>query len=126
VDRTPQREVGMQTQVTISDADRGLDFRLEVACDYFPATRPHWGWRHGGEPGEAARVELQQVRCLEVVIQCGRVEIAANPRSGDSPAVARQVGEWCRTKYADEITQAVLDQINAAHPGALGIPRRTG
>ena len=109
----------MQTTITITDPDRRLDFRLDVACDYFPPRSPRWGWRHGGEPGETARVEVSRVRCLEIVVWCGKWGVSAIPATEERRSLESRIGDWCLEHYPDEIERAVLDAVDAP-VGAAG------
>jgi hypothetical protein len=103
----------MQTNVTISDADRRVDYILQVGCDFLPGAAPRWGWRNGGEPGTAPAVEINRVRCLEVVIWCGKCPVAAFPAAAGRESLESRIGAWCLDKYPEEIEQAVLYAILA-------------
>jgi hypothetical protein len=101
----------MQTTVTISDADRQVDYTLCVGCDFLAAAAPRWGWRNGGEPGSGPAVEINQVRCLEVAVWCGPFAISALPATDARKSLEKRIGAWCLDNYANEIEQAVLEEI---------------
>lgn len=103
----------MRFDVTITDPDRKLDFTLALECRYRAASRPRMGWNDGGEPGESAAVEIEGARCVEVVLWCGKQGLSACPGLADDARLESQLGAWCLDQYADEIEQAVLDQIAA-------------
>ena len=113
----------MQITITISDADRDVDYILTVACDFFSGSAPRSGWLDGGEPGEAPAGEISRVRCLEMALWCGQYAVLALPGLA-SPGLAspgsalrgadprgsleERIGDWCLDKYSDEIEAAVL------------------
>jgi hypothetical protein len=101
----------MQTTVTISDADRNVDYILLVDCDFLAGSAPHWGWRNGGEPGEGPAVEVNHVRCLELAVWCGKSAVAAFPAADARESLEGRIGAWCLDKYPQEIEQAVLEAI---------------
>lgn len=104
----------MHTTVTITDADRHVDYVLAVACDYRPGMRGRYGWLDGGEPGEAPAVEINAVRCLEVAVWCGDEAVSAFPAGGGRDSLESRIGRWCLEKYAEEIEQAVLETVLGA------------
>lgn len=101
----------MHATVTISDADRRIDYLLAVGCDFLAGTAPRWGWRHGGEPGTGPAVEINHVRCLEVAVWCGKSAVSAFPAADARESLETRIGAWCLEKYAEEIEQAVLEAI---------------
>ena len=113
----------MQITITISDADRDVDYILAVACDFLCGSAPRSGWLDGGEPGEAPAVEISRVRCLEMAVRCGQYAVSARPglalRGLAQPGLAlrgtdpresleERIGDWCLDKYLDQIEAAVL------------------
>ncbi len=109
----------MQVTITITDADRSVDYTLAVACDFLPGAAPRFGWRDGGEPGEAPAVEISRVRCVEVTLWCGKYGVSALPGADSRESLETKIGAWCREKYADEIQQAVLETVLARREANL-------
>jgi hypothetical protein len=103
----------MLTTITITDADRGVDYTLAVACDFLPGLAPRYGWRDGGEPGEAPAVEINRVRCVEMALWCGKYAVSALPGADVQKSLEAKIGAWCLEKYAAEIEQAVLETVLA-------------
>ncbi len=103
----------MQATITISDADRCLDFTLAVACDFLPGAAPRRGWLNGGHPGEAPAVEINRVRCVEIALWCGKYAVSALPAADTRQSLETTIGAWCREKYPEEIEQAVLETVLA-------------
>src|SRR6266849_6211422 len=103
----------MHTTVTISDADRNVDYLLAVACDVLPGSAPRWGWRDGGEPGEGPAVEINRVRCLEIAVGCGKCAASAMPAADGRESLESRIGAWCLDRYREEIEQAVLEAMAA-------------
>lgn len=103
----------MNVTVTITDADRAVDYLLAVACDFLAGTRARRGWVDGGSPGEAPAVEINAVRCLEAALWCGPYAVSAFPAADSRESLERKVGQWCLDRYAEEIEQAVLDFLLA-------------
>ena len=101
----------MNTTITITDADRIVDYTLAVACDFLPGSRPKMGWRDGGDPGEAPAVEINSVKCLEIAVWCGKNAISALPAADGRLSLESRIGAWCLERYAEEIEQAVLESI---------------
>src|SRR5437868_7073394 len=108
----------MHTTITISDADRSVDYTLAVAGDFLAGSALRRGWLDGGNPGEAPAVEINRVRCLEIVLWCGTCAVSLRPDSDDGEALEWQVGAWCLDHYADQIEEAVLDAVVARHAAA--------
>ena len=108
----------MQMTVTISDADRSVDYILAVACDFLAGSAPRAGWLDGGEPGEAPAVEIGRVRCLEIAVWCGPCSVSALPGADARESLERQIGEWCLEKYSGEIETAVLEACLARRAAA--------
>lgn len=103
----------MLTTITITDADRSVDYTLAVACDFLSGSAPRYGWLDGGEAGEAPAVEISSVRCLEVALWCGRYAVSALPGADSLESLESKIGAWCLEKYAAEIEQAVLEAVLA-------------
>jgi hypothetical protein len=103
----------VNTTVTISDADRSVDFTLAVACDFLAGAPARRGWLEGGYPGEAPAVEINSVRCLEVALWCGKYAVSAFPGADSRESLEKKVGQWCLDMYPEEIEQAVLDLLVA-------------
>lgn len=101
----------MNTTITITDADRLVDYTLAVACDCLPGSAPRFGWRDGGDPGEAATVEINAVRCLEIAVWCGKHALSALPAADARESLEARIGAWCLDRYQAEIEQAVLETI---------------
>ena len=101
----------MNAIITITDADRIVDYTLAVACDFLPGAAPRAGWRDGGDPGEAPAVEINAVRCLEVAVWCGKHAVSALPAADPRESLESRIGAWCLDRYGDEIEQAVLESI---------------
>ena len=101
----------MHATVTISDADRQIDYTLAVGCDYLAGAAPRWGWRNGGEPGAGPAVEINHVRCLEIAVWCGRCAVSAFPAADARESLETRIGAWCLENYAEEIEQAVLEAM---------------
>lgn len=92
----------MHATIDISDADRCVDYTLEVLFDFRPST--------SGDrvtPGEAVRVEVASVRCPEVTIWCGKHGVGAE---AVSDAQEKSIGSWCLEKYREEIESELLKQ----------------
>jgi hypothetical protein len=105
----PRREDDLHTTVTITDADRSVDYTLAVACDFLAGTPAHRGWLDGGHPGEAPAVEINAVRCLEVALWCGKYAVSAFPAADTRESLEKKIGQWCLDRYPEEIEQAVLE-----------------
>jgi hypothetical protein len=105
--------------ITITDADRAVDYTLAVACDFLPGAVPRLGWRDGGEPGEAPAVEINRVRCVEVTTWCGKHAVSAIPGTDPRESLEAMIGNWCLEKYPDEIEQAVLETMMARREADL-------
>ena len=103
----------MQITIMISDADRDVDYILAVACDFLSGSAPRSGWLDGGEPGEAPAVEISCVRCLEMVLWCGKSAVSAQPAADPRESIELRIGKWCLEKFPDEIEAAVLAAILA-------------
>jgi hypothetical protein len=99
----------MQMTITISDADRSVDYILAVSCDFLCGSAPRLGWLDGGEPGAAPQVEIGRIRCLEMALWCGPYAVSAFPGSDLRESLEQRIGEWCLHKYAAEIEAAVLE-----------------
>ncbi len=107
----------MQVTITISDADREVDFTLAVACDFLPGAASRPGWLDGGDPGEAFAVEINRVLCLEMALWCGDCAVAALPGADPRESLESRIGDWCLRKYQPEIESAVLDTCVALRNG---------
>jgi len=105
----------MNATITISDADRCIDYTLAVACDFLQGAAPRRGWRDGGDPGEAPAVEINRVRCVEISLWCGKYAVTALPAADARRSLETQIGAWCLEKYHAEIEQAVLDTVLERH-----------
>jgi len=101
------------TTITITDADRSVDYTLAGACDFVPGAAPRYGWLDGGEPGEAPAVEINNVRCLEMSLWCGKYAVSALPAADHHESLELKIGAWCLEKYPAEIEQAVLETVLA-------------
>src|SRR5258708_20808902 len=99
----------MHMTVTISDADRNVDYILDVSCDFLCGSAPRAGWRDGGQPGAAPAVEISRVRCLEMALWCGQYAVSALPGGDPRQSLEQRIGEWCLDKYFAEIEAAVLE-----------------
>ena len=108
----------MNTTITITDADRSVDYTLAVACDFLPATSCRHGWLDGGDPGEAPAVEISRVRCVEVALWCGKHAVSALPAADPRESLESKIGAWCLEKYRAEIEQAVLETVLVRREGA--------
>jgi len=104
----------MNATITITDADRSVDYTLAVACDFLPDCRPRPGWRDGGDPGAGPAVEINRVRCVEMAVWCGKHAVSALPAADPRQSLEAKIGAWCLEKYAGEIEQAVLETVLAA------------
>lgn len=109
----------MHIDISITDADRMLDFTLAVDCSYREGTRSRPGWRDGGEKGEAPAVEIERARCLDVVVWCGKTGVSAVPGLADDERLESRLGEWCLAHYAEEIERAVWEQLQARRRAVL-------
>ena len=99
----------MQMTITISDADRRVDYMLAVSCDLLSGSAPRRGWLDGGDSGAAPAVEIGRVRCLEMALWCGQYAVSAFPGGDPRESLEQRIGEWCLDKYAAEIEAAVLE-----------------
>jgi hypothetical protein len=108
----------MQLTITISDADREVDYLLEVTCDFLTGLAPRWGWRDGGDAGEAPAVEVSRVRCQEIAVWCGPYAVSAWPAGDCRRSLEQQIGQWCLEKYSEEIELAALENCLAQRNGA--------
>jgi hypothetical protein len=103
----------MNATITITDADRAVDYTLAVACDFLPGCRARQGWRDGGDPGTAPAVEINRVRCVEMAVWCGKHAVSALPAADPRESLEARIGAWCLEKYSQEIEQAVLETVLA-------------
>ena len=103
----------MNATITLTDADRSVDYTLSVACDFLAGSAPCQGWRDGGHPGEAPAIEINRVRCVEIAVWCGSHAVSALPAADAQESLERQIGAWCLEHYAKEIEQAVLEAVLA-------------
>jgi hypothetical protein len=101
----------MKATITITDADRSVDYTLAVAGDFLPATPRRRGWLDGGHPGEGPAVEIDSVRCIEVALWCGKHAVSALPAADPCASLESKIGAWCLEKYREEIEQAVLEIV---------------
>jgi hypothetical protein len=108
----------MNTTITITDADRCVDYTLAVACDFHTGAAPRLGWLDGGCAGEAPAVEINRVRCVEVALWCGKYAVSALPAADARQSLEAKIGEWCLEKYPEEIEQAVLETVLARRAAA--------
>jgi hypothetical protein len=108
----------MITTITITDADRSIDYTLAVACDYLPGAGARPGWLDGGDPGAAPAVEVNRVRCVEMAVWCGKYAVSALPAADPRESLEAKIGAWCLEKYAIEIEQAVLQTVLARRAAA--------
>ena len=99
----------MQVTITISDADRQVDYILAVACDFLAGSPPRAGWLDGGDPGEGAAVEINRVRCLGMAVWCGQYAVSALPGTDPRESLETRIGDWCLDQYPEEIETAVLE-----------------
>jgi hypothetical protein len=105
----------MQITITISDADRAVDYVLAVACDFLAGSAPRSGWLDGGAPGEAPAVEISRVRCLEMAVWCGKYAVSALPGADLCASLEQRIGDWCLDQYPGEIETAALAACLARH-----------
>jgi len=103
----------MNATITVTDADRSVDYTLAVACDFLPGAGPVCGWRNGGHPGEAPAIEISRVRCIEIATWCGKHAVSALPAADPHESLESKIGAWCLEKYPEEIEQAVLETVLA-------------
>lgn len=103
----------MHARITITDPDRKLDITLALEFTYRGAARPRFGWRDGGEPGESPAVEVDQARCLEIVVWCGKQGISAVPGHCEEDCLESKLGKWCLSQYADEIDRALFEYVHS-------------
>lgn len=82
--------------ITISDADRKVDYVLVVNYDRLPPEP---------EVGYAGGVEVNSVRCVEIVTWCGEYGTSAYPGHDPMACLEKKIGEWCREKYLTEIEE---------------------
>src|SRR5262245_49999462 len=101
----------MNATITITDADRSVDYTLAIACDLLPGCRPRPGWGDGGDPGAGPAVEINRVRCVEMALWCGKYAVSALPGADPRESLEAKIGAWCLEKYGDEIEQAVLERV---------------
>ena len=101
----------MNATITITDADRSVDYTLAVACDFLPGCRARPGWLEGGEPGAGPAVEINRVRCVEMAVWCGKFAVSALPAADPRESLEARIGAWCLEKYTEEIEQAVLETV---------------
>src|SRR5262245_36400959 len=108
----------MNATITISDADRSVDYTLAVACDLLPGCRARAGWLEGGEPGAGPAVEINRGRCVEMAVWCGKYAVSALPCADTRESLEAKIGAWCLEKYAGEIEQAILETVLARRSAA--------
>ncbi len=90
--------------VTIEDKDRGIDFVLSVDFTRLPAE---------ANVGLGEAVEIDSVRCVEVVTWLGKRAVSAYPGREDEIGLERRMGEHCLEKYRSEITAALTELRSA-------------
>jgi hypothetical protein len=103
----------MNATITITDADRSVDFTLAVACDFLPGCGARAGWLDGGDAGTGPAVEINCVRCVEMAVWCGKYAVSALPAADTRESLEAKIGAWCLEKYAGEIEQAILETMLA-------------
>jgi hypothetical protein len=108
----------MNASITITDADRAIDYTLAVACDFLPGCPSRPGWSDGGDPGAGPAVEINRVRCVEMAVWCGKYAVSALPAADLRESLEARIGAWCLEKYGDEIEQAVLETVLARRAAA--------
>ena len=90
--------------ITITDADRRVDYELSVSYDRLPR-EPEVGLGEG--------IEVNGVRCLAVTTWCGDwggyTEVALDRQIA--------VGAWCGRTYKDEIEEALQKETANANVG---------
>ena len=94
-------------QVTIKDADRGVDFVIDVTFDQLPDDAP---------TGFLGGREISCVQCVEIVTWVGKRAASAFPGQDADASLEDCMGEDLLEKYPDEI-DAELDKLNAAIAG---------
>jgi|SRR5579863_10508919 len=109
----------MQVTITISDADRQVDYILAVSCDFLAGSASRAGWLDGGDPDEAAAVEINRVRCLEMALWCGPYAVSAFPGSDPRESLETRIGDWCLDRFREEIETAVLETCLARRDADL-------
>src|SRR5690348_113883 len=97
------------TEIVITDADQARDYRLTVAYAFRPGHRPKAGWGAAGDPGAAPAVEINSVRCTEVLTWCGKIAVSATPGLDPAGSTEETIGAWCAGRFAAEIETAVLE-----------------
>lgn len=99
----------MNQTITISHADRAIDYTLDVAFEFRPGSPARMGWGSAGDPGEAPRVEIETVRCVSYVVW--------HDKHADEVVVPRRpfvVGGWCLENLRAEIEEELLKGMGAA------------
>src|SRR5690348_5703616 len=81
----------MNATITITDADRSVDYILAVACDFLPPCRARPGWLDGGEAGAGPAVEINRVRCIEMAVWCGKYAVSALPAADPRESLEARV-----------------------------------
>lgn len=102
------REIG----ITISDADRSVDYCLSVKFEVDPGEPPTGPtYSCGGTPGYGPCLDIERVLCQEIVVWLGKQASSAFPGNDDNRSLESEMGEWCLEKYPAEIEQACWDWI---------------
>jgi hypothetical protein len=79
----------------ITVGDPGIDFELNVFYDRLA---------EGG-------IEINAVRCIEVVVWCGKNGVSASPADEEYADGEGTIGRWCLERYGDEIEQALIAKL---------------
>ena len=90
------------TTITVTHADRAIDYTLEVTYEFRPGSPARMGWGGAGDPGEAPRVEIETVRCESYAVWHGK---SADPVVPDDPCSR---GRWCLEHLRAEIEEELL------------------
>lgn len=95
----------MTTVLPLTDPDRAVDFVLVVDWTRLPAEP---------ETGLSANVEVNSVRCVEVVTWIGKRAVSAYPGHDGFESLEIKLGAECLEKYREQIEASLLDLKPAA------------
>lgn len=102
-----------QLTVTVSDADRNLDFVLDLKLTAWPEVAASlspsgYGW----SPPESAGMEIEECRCMEIVVWLNGYGVSAYPGHEKPESLELKFGELCLEKYGDEIEEKAWAELN--------------
>lgn len=102
----------MKRTVIVTDADRMVDYELDVEFDVLaasPARGPSYA--SGGEPAEPASMEINSVKCTAITTWLGDNAVSARPADDKEKSLETKMGDYCLSHYSEEIEREVWELL---------------